>query len=234
MQPTRNLWRWLAVVFVLSFAALGWLGREIYLAAPPIPTVKTEAGATLFTKEQVQDGQRAWLAAGGQQLGTVWGHGSYVAPDWSADWLHREALALREIFSHRLYRTGFATISAHHQASVDALVKAEMRRNTYDAATDTLVVGADRAAAIAQVQAHYTGLFGKEASLDKLREQYAMMPDALPRAEDRHALAGFFFWSAWSAATDRPGEKGLSYTRTGRTSPSSATSFPPRPPSGRS
>ena len=40
MQPTRNLWRWLAVVFVLSFAALGWLGREIYLAAPPIPTVK--------------------------------------------------------------------------------------------------------------------------------------------------------------------------------------------------
>ena len=38
MKPTRSLWRWLAVVFVLSFAALGYLGREIYLAAPPIPT----------------------------------------------------------------------------------------------------------------------------------------------------------------------------------------------------
>ena len=24
-------------------------------------------------------------------MGTIWGHGAYVAPDWSADWLHREA-----------------------------------------------------------------------------------------------------------------------------------------------
>ena len=33
-----------------------------------------------------------------------------------------------------------------------------------------------------------------------------------PTRADREALAGFFFWSAWSAATDRPGETGLSYT----------------------
>ncbi len=95
MQPTRKLWQWLGIVFVLSFAALGWIGREIYLAAPPIPqAVKTEDGATVYTGSQIQEGQRAWLSAGGQQLGTVWGHGSYVAPDWSADWLHREASAL--------------------------------------------------------------------------------------------------------------------------------------------
>ncbi|HEX4943709.1 MAG TPA: nitric-oxide reductase large subunit [Usitatibacteraceae bacterium] len=212
MQPTRNLWRWLAVVFVLSFAVLGWLGREIYLAAPPIATVKTTDGATLYTKEQIQDGQRAWLAAGGQQLGTVWGHGSYVAPDWSADWLHREALALRDIVADRLYRSKFATLSAHQQASVDAIVKEQMRTNTYDAATNTLTIGTERAAAIVATQAHYEGLFGSEPALDKLRDQYAMMPAALPRAEDRRALSGFFFWSAWSAATDRPGETGLSYT----------------------
>ena len=212
MQPTRNLWRWLAVVFFLSFAALGWLGREIYLAAPPIPKVVTPDGAVLFTKEQLQDGQRAWLAAGGQQLGTVWGHGSYVAPDWSADWLHREAVALRDLVAARLYNVAFAMLQPHQQAAVDEIVKTQMRANTYDAATDTLTVSHERAAAIALVKKHYEGLFGTDASLDKLREQYAMMPDALPRAEDRHALSGFFFWSAWSAATDRPGEDGLSYT----------------------
>ena len=65
---------------------------------------------------------------------------------------------------------------------------------------------------IAQVQAHYTGLFGDDARLDELREQYAMTPNALPNAVDRQALAGFFFWSSWSASTDRPGETGLSYT----------------------
>ena len=85
MNSTRRLWQGLAIVFVLSFAALGWLGREIYLAAPPIPdTVRSETGLLLYSSEQIQDGQRAWLAAGGQQLGTVWGHGAYVAPDWSA------------------------------------------------------------------------------------------------------------------------------------------------------
>src|SRR5437868_11465257 len=99
MNATRKLWTGLGVVFVLSFAVLLYLGREIYLAAPPYPTVKTEAGATLFTADEVHEGQRAWLAAGGQQLGSVWGHGSYVAPDWSADWLHREAIAYRDILA---------------------------------------------------------------------------------------------------------------------------------------
>ena len=212
MSPTRKLWQWLAVVFVLSFAALGYLGREIYLAAPPIATVKSADGTVLYTKEQVQDGQRAWLAAGGQQLGTVWGHGSYVAPDWSADWLRREALALRELVAQRLYQAEFAKLAAHQQASVDALVKSEMRTNTYDKATDTVTIGVERTKAIATTAAHYDALFGKDPALDKLREQYAMMPDALTRAEDRRALTGFFFWSAWSTVTDRPGETGLSYT----------------------
>ena len=35
MNPTRKLWTSLGVVFVLSFAALGWMGREIYVAARP-------------------------------------------------------------------------------------------------------------------------------------------------------------------------------------------------------
>ena len=110
MKPNRKLWQWLGVVFVLSFAALGWLGREIYLAAPPIPeAVVTPDGAKLFTGDDVQHGQQAWLAAGGQQLGTVWGHGSYVAPDWSADWLHREAVALRDLVASEWYQSLWPT-----------------------------------------------------------------------------------------------------------------------------
>ena len=211
-QPTRKLWTWLGIVFVLSFAVLGWLGREIYLAAPPIPDVKVASGATLYTAGQIQEGQRAWLAAGGQQLGTVWGHGSYVAPDWSADWLHREAVTYRDIRSQAMYKTPYAKLTLAQHGSVDALVKDELRRNTYDRSTNTVTVTAERAAAIAEVQRHYTGLFGDAPDLGKLRELYAMPDNALPREQDRKDLAGFFFWSAWSAATDRPGEAGLSYT----------------------
>jgi nitric oxide reductase subunit B len=212
MQPTKKLWQGLAIVFVLSFAVLGWLGREIYLAAPPIPTVKTIAGDTLYTASEIQEGQRAWLAAGGQQLGSVWGHGSYVAPDWSADWLHREATAYRDVLAKKMHGQPYERLAPGDRGAVDALVKQEFRRNTYDAASNTVTVSSERAEAIAQTAKHYTDLFGAEPALEAQRERYAMPDNALPRAQDRKALSGFFFWSSWSAATDRPGDEGLSYT----------------------
>jgi nitric oxide reductase subunit B len=213
MQSTRKLWRWLAIMFLASFAVLGWLGHEIYLAAPPIPKqVVTTDGRVIFTGEQIQRGQEAWLQAGGQQLGTVWGHGSYVAPDWSADWLHREALGYRELMAQSHYGRPYEQLDAAGKGSADALMKSTLRGNTYDAATGTLTIDADRAQVIQQVAEHYTSLFGTDPALDKLREQYAMMPGSLPDKQDLNALPAFFFWSSWAAATDRPGETHLSYT----------------------
>ena len=212
MQPTRNLWRWLAIVFFASFAVLLWLGREIYLAAPPIPdVVKTQDGTTLYTGDEIRDGQRAWLAAGGQQLGTVWGHGSYVAPDWSADWLHREAVAYRDIRAAKLYGRTYKDLAINERGAVDAMVKDELRRNTYDDSSRTLTVTPERAAAITQADSHYRGLFGNDKSLDALRERYAMSANALAREDERKALSAFFFWSAWSAVTNRP-DSTISYT----------------------
>ncbi|MBS0307375.1 MAG: nitric-oxide reductase large subunit [Proteobacteria bacterium] len=213
MHATRKLWTWLAIICLLSFAVLGWVGTEIYLKAPPIPKeVVSQQGRTLFGEGAVDHGQQAWLSAGGQQLGTVWGHGSYLAPDWSADWLHREAIALREIWAQRDFHRPYAELNAGQQGQLDGLLKEEMRRNTYDAQSGKLVLSDDRAAAVEQVAQHYAGLFGDERAFDKLREQYAMKADSLPDAADRKALTAFFFWSSWSAATDRPGEPGLSYT----------------------
>src|SRR5689334_12963752 len=163
-----RLWRWLALICVLSFGALGYLGWQIYLSAPPIPqAVVTADGKTLYTGEQIQHGQQAWLAAGGQQLGTVWGHGSYVAPDWSADWLHREATTLQRLRTAEL-KNGNAATSLPDAAAADALVREELRRNTYDPSTGTLTVSAQRALAIREVAAHYEGLFGTEPALAKL------------------------------------------------------------------
>ncbi|MDQ5946742.1 MAG: nitric oxide reductase subunit, partial [Pseudomonadota bacterium] len=140
------------------------------------------------------------------------GHGSYLAPDWSADWLHREAVALREIWAQQTHGTGYAGLQVSQQAALDARLKEEMRRNTHDAATGVVTLSVERTEAVQQVARHYIGLFGDEASLATLREQYAMLPATLKDVADREALAAFFFWSAWSATTDRPGETGLSYT----------------------
>jgi nitric oxide reductase subunit B len=142
----------------------------------------------------------------------VWGHGSYVAPDWSADWLHREALALQDLFAQRDHGAKYADLSPQRRGQVDILVKQELRTNTYDAKTGVLALSNIRAEAVRQVGAHYAGLFGSDPKLDKLREQYAMNANSLPQANEREALTGFFFWSSWAAAADRPGESGLSYT----------------------
>jgi nitric oxide reductase subunit B len=213
MKSTRKLWTWLAIICVLSFAVLGWVGTEIYVKAPPIPQKVVSAnGDVLYTADQVQHGQQAWLSAGGQQLGSVWGHGSYLAPDWSADWLHREALALRDIWTQREFGKPFAQLNAGEQGQLNGLLKVEMRRNSYNAETGTITLSDDRAAAVRQVAAHYNDLFGDEKSLDALREQYSMSSGSLRLADDRHALTAFIFWASWAAATDRPGETDLSYT----------------------
>src|SRR6478735_7497271 len=158
-RSASRLWRWLGLIFVLSFGALGYLGWQIYLSAPPIPkSVVAADGSVLFTGDQITRGQQAWLSAGGQQLGTVWGHGSYVAPDWSADWLHREATALQALRSAE-QRKATPTLTQADQASVDARVRDEMRRNTYDESTATVKVSAERARAIREVASHYEGLF---------------------------------------------------------------------------
>lgn len=213
MHVIRKLWTWLAVICLLSFAVLGWVGTEIYLTAPPIPKrVVSTKGALLFSEGQVQRGQEAWLSAGGQQLGSVWGHGSYLAPDWSADWLHREALALRGVWAHQAFGKHFEQLGIGQQAELDARLKIEMRRNTYDAKTGTITLSPERAEAVAQVVTHYVSLFGRDPALDKLREQYAMNPGTLSDPLDLNALPAFMFWSSWSATTDRPGNTNLSYT----------------------
>lgn len=212
MNPNSRLWRWLGLIFVLSFGALGYLGWQIYLSAPPIPkSVVTTEGDLLFTGEQIRTGQQAWMSAGGQQLGTVWGHGSYVAPDWSADWLHREAVALQTLRTEQFLKHATITTTAD-RAGIDAALREEMRRNTFDPEREVITVSPERGQAIRTVAGHYVGLFGSEPSLAELREQYAMSTDALPAQADRQALAAFFFWSAWAATTDRPGESNLSYT----------------------
>src|SRR5215469_10320419 len=89
----RKLWIALAAVVVISFAVLGGVGFKVINNAPPIPSqVVTANGRVLFNGEAIRDGQNAWQSIGGQEVGTIWGHGSYVAPDWTADWLHRESM----------------------------------------------------------------------------------------------------------------------------------------------
>src|SRR3989344_3148838 len=98
----RRLWLILFLVLAAPFAVLGLMGREIHRQAPPMPDkVVVSDGQVIYSKKDIQDGQLAWQSMGGQQVGSIWGHGGYVAPDWSADQLHRELTALLDIWARR-------------------------------------------------------------------------------------------------------------------------------------
>jgi nitric oxide reductase subunit B len=115
----KRLWILLTGVMVISFAILGWIGTEIYYQAPPIPTeVVTTDGRTMISREEVQDGQNVWQAMGGMQVGSIWGHGSYVAPDWTADYLHRESLFILDDMSHKEFSKDYAALGSEQQAQM--------------------------------------------------------------------------------------------------------------------
>ena len=103
----QRLWWILGVGMAVMFGTLLYYGGRIHQAEPPIPAaVRSETGATVFTREQIERGQNVWQSLGGMEQGSIWGHGSYVAPDWSADWLHREALALLDRLAWNLVGAG--------------------------------------------------------------------------------------------------------------------------------
>jgi nitric oxide reductase subunit B len=209
----RRLWIILAVSMAVMFGTLLFFGAEIYHAAPPIPAaVRTVGGETLFTRESIERGQNVWQSMGGMQQGSIWGHGSYVAPDWSADWLHRESLALLDVLARREHGAAYDALAEPQQAAVRSLLRTAMRTNTYDAQTGVITVGEERAHAIAAVGAHYSDLFeGRSAQARELREQYAFPRNAVLSAEEAAALNAFFFWTSWAAGTQRPGDS-ITYT----------------------
>ncbi len=209
---TKVLWIVLAVAVTGAFAIVGFFGREVYRHAPPIPEqVVTDDGQVLMTKEDILSGQEVWQSIGGQQVGTIWGHGAYQAPDWSADWLHREAVLILDTWAQREYAAAYDDLDPPQQASLQASLQMEMRANTYDEASGTVTVSADRARAMEQVAAHYDGVFGDDPEFQELREDYALQENPLPDPQRRARMADFFFWTAWASATERP-DSAVTYT----------------------
>jgi len=211
-MSTKKLWIGFLAVIVISFAVLLYFGREIYRQAPPVPVrVVTTGGTVLFTGEDIKNGQNVWQSMGGQEVGTVWGHGSYVAPDWSADWLHKEALYILDELAMQDNGVPFDRLPDEQKAALKVKMQKELRVNTYDASTGILTVSELRARAIAGNSRFYAGLFTNDPSLAALREAYSIPENSLKDPERVCMLNAFFFWISWACVTERPGQH-ITYT----------------------
>ncbi|NUQ65159.1 MAG: nitric-oxide reductase large subunit [Pirellulales bacterium] len=217
-----RLWLGLWAVIAVSFAILGYYGREIYRKAPPIPNrLVSSGGRVLWTGDDIRTGQNVWQSIGGQELGSVWGHGAYVAPDWSADWLHRECVWILNRWSRDEHRRPYEELSEADQAQLRARLRDEIRTNTFDPTSGDLRVSPLRVEAIEAVGRYYAAIFGDAENFPEdvafladggmtppqLRDAYAMPPRTVADPQRQQQLNAFFFWTAWACGTERPQER---------------------------
>ncbi len=211
-MKTRKLWIGFIVIMVVSFGILGFFGREIYREAPPIPEKVISAdGAVLFEGSDIKDGQNVWQSLGGQEIGTIWGHGAYKAPDWTADWLHREAVFILNSWSEQEFAVPYDGLEQEKQAMLQSRLQSEIRKNRYDPSTGTITVSEIRAAAFESNSRHYAGIFMDDPAKAHLRESYSIPPNSITNPDRMAQMNAFFFWATWATVTERPG-KAITYT----------------------
>jgi len=91
------------VVVLFGFLIMGLLAYRTYIDEPPIPKqVVSESGKVVFTGLEISRGQQVFLGNGLMEYGSIFGHGAYLGPDFTADYLHRAAQSVRPATAARM------------------------------------------------------------------------------------------------------------------------------------
>jgi nitric oxide reductase subunit B len=182
------------LVTLCGFFILGLLAYRTYTAQPPIPTrVVDPQGRVVYTGRDISKGQQVFLHNGLMEYGSVFGHGAYLGPDYTADYLRRSSNLVQQ---------------AHGGPRSDAAVRQtvqDFRTNRYDERTGTLTLTAAQADSFRKLVPYYSRFFAEPTTRHGLR------PEAITDPTQLHQLTSFFAWTAWAASTNRPGHD-YSYT----------------------
>ena len=202
---------WLGATVAASFLVLIIFGVEIYRTAPPFPTkIVVSDGEVLYEGQDIKDGQNVWQSMGGQTVGSIWGHGAYIAPDWNADYLHRETEMLLDLFAQKDGKT-YKDLPEDEQAKYLVQLRKELRTNTYDATSGVITFSPERAQVARALADYYTKLFMDDPSMDHVRKSYAIPKGAIKDPARMAQMNAFFTWTTWVCSTNRPGSD-VTYT----------------------
>jgi nitric oxide reductase subunit B len=206
-SPLSPWWlRSVAVVLVLGFAGLLGITFLAYRNAPPIPERVVDAsGATLFTADDVREGQALFLRYGLMDNGTFWGHGAYLGPDYPAEALHRIGEDTATALAQRRYGRPLAELSAPEIAAVHSETAVLLKTNRYDETSRTLALTEPETQAYRGQIEFWTDYFHEPA------RNGGLAPDVITDAGELRKLTAFIVWGAWASVANRPG-KDFSYT----------------------
>ena len=181
------------LTFLIGFAILGYLALRVYEEHAPVPArVVDEAGKELCTSAEIMRGQEAFLTYGLMQFGSVYGHGAYLGPDFTADYLHRQAELMLQYYGG--------------DGDAAQRVRRELQANRYDPVSGTLVWSDGQVRAFEALQKRYV-----EEFLNRKQSGAGLGPHAIPDADEARRITAFIAWTAWTASARRP-DRAYSYT----------------------
>ena len=201
------IWK-VAVVLtlIIGFTVLIWIAFRAYEDAPPIPKkIIGPSRQLIVTGEDIIAGQQVFLRYGLMENGTIWGHGAYLGPDFSAQYLHTLGVdAIRKQAWDR-YGRGPETLTEAERDSVGGDVIRSLKMNRYDPETMTLTFSEFEVSSFQNQVKMWTNYFSRPEDNGGLSANYISDPEALRQ------LTAFFAWTAWASIADRP-DKSYSYT----------------------
>jgi nitric oxide reductase subunit B len=200
---------WLALICIVTFTVLISAGAAIYKNAPPIPaTIISPQQDIILTQENIQSGQETYLARGGQHIGSIWGHGSYLAPDWTADVLHRWGLATAGILYNNnpdFTQADLEGLSEIDRATLQVKVRHAFKTNRYERETQALTLTTAQTQGLAKVFQDYQTLLSQGSAVHSIPSGW-FTDDTQIRN-----VTAFFAWTSWAASANRPNAP-FSYT----------------------
>jgi nitric oxide reductase subunit B len=178
------------ITFAFGFSVLGYLAVKINEEHPPIPQqVVDPDGETLFTADDIMAGQHLFQKYGLMQFGTLFGHGAYLGPDFTAQYIDRAGQAMLD------HDAGAGRPTPDDRARVRDTFKS----NHYNPETRTLAYTAAQVYAFKQMQDFYTDWFGP------VDQQEGLQRPHIGDTAELHDLTAYFSWAAWVATATRPG-----------------------------
>lgn len=194
------------IVLILGFSVLIWMSTNAYKDAPPIPEkVINETGQVLFTGEDILKGQEVFLKYGLMENGTIWGHGAYLGPDFSSEYLHALKVDILEIISQTRFGKNYKLLNNSEKGSAIFETKELLKENRFNKEASSLVFTKE------EEISYYNQIKKWTEYLSNPNGNFGLSRNLIKDQNEIKLLTSFFAWTAWASVTNRPG-KSYSYT----------------------
>jgi len=208
-QKLSPWWRrGVLIVLAVEFAVLIWVTTGTYIrdVGPPVPKEVTDlSGKILFEGKEIKTGQQLFLKKALMNNGTIWGHGAYLGPDFSAEYLHFLALETRNHLAKKYFDKDTDNLNDGERAALQKLSYDFLSKNRYDNISGRLTFTDPEVASFHNQQTYWKNYLSNPDLNRGLSVNLFNDPSELRQ------LTSFFAWAAWATTAHIPG-KNYSYT----------------------